>query len=118
MSLPNANSFNNLGGELVDYSPVTNPTTDLSAEASNEMRSDVAAMTRTVTKAWVAFTVSGSSVIGVANSDFDAVYGNAQIYKPTGVYNSVGAYTITFPASIIDFFKFCIVFSIKILYCA
>lgn len=48
MSLPNKQSYDNLGGELSDYSPVTDPTTDLSAEASNETRVDVAAMTRTI----------------------------------------------------------------------
>lgn len=101
MSLPNSNSYNNLGGELSDYSPVTDPTTDLSAEASNEMRSDVAAMTRTATRAWVSFQVSGTSIV-VDSSDYDAVYGNANLYKPTGSYDAPGDYTITFPASIVD----------------
>lgn len=102
MSLPNIQSYDNLGGELADYNPVTDPTTDLSAEASNEMRSDVSAMTRTATRAWVAFRVDGTSAIVVDNDDHDSVYGNAEIYKPVGVYNSTGNYTITFPASIVD----------------
>jgi hypothetical protein len=101
MSLPNIQSFDNLGGELADYSPVTDPTTDLSAESSNEMRSDVAAMTRTAIKAYVAFTTDGGDVF-VASGDYDAVYGNAEIYKPTGVVSDVGKYTITFPSSIVD----------------
>lgn len=101
MSLPNKQSYNNLGGELTDYSPVTNPTTDLSAAASNESRSDVAAMTRTAIRAWVGFTVSGTT-ISVASSDYDAVYGNANVYKPTGAYVSTGTYDITFPSSVVD----------------
>lgn len=101
MSLPEKNSFNNLGGELQDYSPVTDPTTDLSAAADNETRADVAAMTRTATRAWVAFTVNGS-VINVAGTDYDAVYGNDVINKPTIVKNSPGDYTITFPVQITD----------------
>lgn len=101
MSLPNKQSYNSLGGELADYSPVTDPTTDLSAEASNEMRSDVSAMTRTAVRAWVSFEIAGSSCV-VSNGDFDAVYGNAQIYKPTVAYDAVGSFTVTFPSSVVD----------------
>lgn len=101
MSLPDSNSFNSLGGELQDYAPVTDPTTDLSAEASNEMRCDVAAMTRTATRAIVKFTVSGGAVT-IANTDFEAVYGNSLTYKPSGVVNGNGDYTITFPATVND----------------
>ena len=101
MSLPNIQSFDNLGGELADYSPVTDPTTDLSAESSNEMRSDVAAMTRTCDKAWFTFTTDGADIF-IASGDYDAVYGNAEIYKPVGLYNSFGDYEFTLPASVVD----------------
>lgn len=102
MSLPNSNSYDILGGELNDYAPVTDPTTDLSAESSNEMRSDVAAMTRMTDRAWVAFTIDGYSVPQVANNDFDAVWGNALAYKPEVEYNDVGDYTVTFPEEVVD----------------
>lgn len=98
MSLPNKTTFNSLGGELNDYSPVTDPTTDLSAESSNETRSDVAAMTRTAIRAWVSFTYDGT----VGNSDFDAVYGNAQIYKPSVSPLNHGIYRVTFPETVVD----------------
>jgi hypothetical protein len=101
MSLPNKNSYDALGGELNDYAPVTDPTTDLSAEASNEMRSDVAAMTRTIDRAWVAWTVN-AGVCTVANNEFDAVYGNAIAYKPVVTYVGIGYYTVTFPVEIVD----------------
>lgn len=101
MALPNKQSYANLGGELRDYSPVTDPSTDLSAEASNELRADNAAMTRTAVKAIVKFTTDGTTVT-VDNLDHDAVYGNASLYKPTGVRNSAGDFTITFPSSVSD----------------
>lgn len=101
MSLPNKNDYDTLGGEKDNYEEVTDPSTDLSAEASNETRADVAAMTRTAIRAWVGFTVNGTDV-EVSNTDFDAVYGNAIAYKPTGVRNGVGDYTFTFPEEIED----------------
>lgn len=101
MALPNKQSYSNLGGELHDYSPATDPTTDLTAESSNEMRADVAAMTATCVKSYFMFTVN-AGVVSIANTDFDSVYGNAIIYKPTAVYNSAGNYTFTLPSSIVD----------------
>lgn len=102
MSLPNSNSYDILGGELNDYAPVTDPTTDLSAESSNEMRADTAAMTRMADRAWVAFTIDGYSEPQVANNDFDAVWGNALAYKPEVTYDGLGEYTVTFPEEVID----------------
>lgn len=99
--LPNKNSYSELGGELIDYSPVTDPQTDLSAEASNESRVDTAAMTRTAIRAWVTLTCAISD-ISVANIDYDAVYGIALIYKPTVAYIDVGIYEVTFPETILD----------------
>lgn len=101
MALPNKQSYDNLGGELKDYSIATDPTTDLSAEASNEARSDTAAMTRTCDKVWFSFTTDTVDIF-INSADHDAVYGNAEIYKPVGVYNGIGNYTFTLPTSIID----------------
>lgn len=101
MSLPNKQSYDNLGGELKDYSVATDPTTDLSAESSNESRSDTAAMTRTCDKVIFTFTTDGADIF-IDSADHDAVYGNAEIYKPVGLYNSAGDYDFTLPASIID----------------
>lgn len=99
--LPNKSSYSELGGELTDYSPVTDPETDLSADASNEARADTAAMTRTAIRAWVTLSCL-SDVITIANTDYDAVYGIALIYKPTITYIDVGVYEITFPETVLD----------------
>lgn len=99
--LPNKNSYSELGGELTDYSPVTDPQTDLSADASNEARADTAAMTRTAIRAWVTLSCA-TDVITISNTDYDAVYGIALIYKPTVTYIGVGIYEITFPETVLD----------------
>lgn len=101
MSLPEKNSFNNLGGELINRRPVENPQTDLDAEASNEMRADLAAMTRTATRCMVKFTISGGDGY-VSNTAFDNVFGNSITYKPDVAYLGTGSYTVTFPETITD----------------
>jgi len=99
--LPEKSSYAQYGGELQDYSPVEDPETDLSAEASNASRCDTSAMTRTATRAWVAFTVSGSTVT-IASNDYDAVYGNDNTVKPVVVKLIPGLYAVTFPTSVVD----------------
>lgn len=104
MSLPEKNDYNSLGGELIDYSPVEDPSTDLAAEASNEMRCDIAAMTQTAIRAWVGFSVDGygDPVVGNTEQDYGAVYGRAIEYKPEILKSAPGTYTIIFPETIID----------------
>lgn len=101
MSLPNKQSYDNLGGELSDYSPVTDPTTDLSAEASNETRVDVAAMTRTIPRVYCSITCA-SSAVSISNTDYDAVFGTDIAYKPSIAYISTGIYELTWPEEIVD----------------
>ena len=101
MSLPNKQSYDNLGGELSDYSPVTDPTTDLSAEASNETRVDVAAMTRTIPRVYCSITCGGTSVT-ISNTDYDAVFGVDISYKPSITRVSTGIYELTWPEEIVD----------------
>lgn len=104
MSLPEKNDYDSLGGEKTDYSPVADPSTDLSAEELNETRADVAAMTQTAIRAWCAFTVDGyaSPSIGDTEQDYGAVYGRSSSYKPSVSRVTAGEYTITFPTSVVD----------------
>lgn len=106
MALPEKNDYNSLGGEKTDYSPVADPSTDLSAEELNETRVDVAAMTQTAIRAWCGFTVTQDGYftpeIGNTEQDYGAVYGRASLYKPSVLRNSQGNYTVTFPSAITD----------------
>lgn len=102
MSLPNKNSYSNLGGTLVDYSAPTDFTTDLPASCDDEARSDVAAMTRTAIRAWVRFSVI-SGVCTVDSNGWDGVYGvSVSSYKPSIAYGTVGTYNVTFPSTVVD----------------
>ena len=98
--LPQSNSYQNLGGELADYQPVTDPTTDRAAAAENDAFADVAAMTRMAFRAYVTFTIAAT--VGTV-IDHDAVWGNDVSVKPTiGYLGSAGGYSITWPASVTD----------------
>jgi len=96
--LPNAQTYEGLGGELVDLAPVVDPTTDLPAEAMNELRSDAAAMTRTAARAVVVFTAGAVPAVTM----HDAVWGNTPGVKPTVVRSMAGVYVVTWPASVTD----------------
>lgn len=93
--LPSINSYQNLGGELVDYAPSIDPTTDLPATCDNDTRSDVSAMTRICNRAFVNATVT------VVN-DHDATWGGGIGVLPTILNGSAGTFAITWPATVQD----------------
>ncbi len=101
MTLPDKNSYANLGGTLINYSPVTDPNTDLGADSSNSMRSDVASMTRTAIRAYARFS-SGGAECFIDNGKCDAVYGNNRMTYPTGAVTSANSCTITFPEKVVN----------------
>lgn len=97
--LPEKQSYAALAGNLADYEVVEDPTTDLSAEAGNELRCDVAQMTRTAIRAWVKFQYVSSAVVLL---DWDA---NWKVGTPTPpIVNraSTGIYGIEWPVSVTD----------------
>lgn len=94
--LPEVQSYDGLGGDIIDYAAVVDPETDLPAEASNETRADVAAMTRMIGRAFVSFDNGGEVSI------HDAVWGNSDAVKPVVAVLSAGRYTITWPSSVTD----------------
>lgn len=94
--LPEKQSYDGLGGDIKDYAPVVDPTTDLPARVSNETRADVAQMTRMIGRAFVTFDNGGEV------SDHDAVWGNADAVKPVVVPFSAGRYQVTWPSSVVD----------------
>lgn len=97
--LPNSATYSDYGGEKQDYSAPEDPTTDRSAAEMNEAFLDTAAMTRTISRAWFTFTVSG----GVCTvTDHDAVWGNDLSVKPAVVYQIPGRYLVSIPPSVVD----------------
>lgn len=103
MTLPNADSYDTYGGELTDYSVVEDPQTDLSAESSNELRADIAAMTSTCFRCVITWHIDDP---GGANTptvdDVKAVWNTDLTTPPTIARLSEGVYEITFPTTVFD----------------
>jgi hypothetical protein len=97
MALPDANTYSTLGGELNNYQSPEDPTTDLDANADNEVRCDSAAASRMVGRAFVAFTGSDQVV-----HQHDSVWGNDVSVLPVVGRSGAGVYTVTWPASVND----------------
>ncbi|MDI3282106.1 hypothetical protein [Polyangium sp. 15x6] len=100
MTLPAIDDLSTFGGVLQDYTEVVDPTTDLPALASNQVRADVAAMTRICARAVVIWTNDGTDGTVVT---FDSVVGNSSSYYPTFSKQATGHWRMTFSASVTDF---------------
>jgi hypothetical protein len=98
MALPDKSTFDTIGGEIIDFSAVEDPNTDLAGAFNSEARADVAAMTRMIPRAFVAFVVTGTCPV----VEHDAVWGNSLAVAPTVAYVSVGLYTVTWPTTVTD----------------
>ena len=99
MTLPSSDNYLTYGGELVDYSAVENPQTDLSAEASNSMRASVAGMSATCFRAIINFHVDVSDVI---IDNMYAVWDVDTSDAPTMSKVEPGWYQIVFPTEVYD----------------
>ncbi len=102
VTLPDTDSFDTLGGELSNYAPVEDPTTDLDADADNKTRLDVAGMTETCARAWCCFVGNAATPTDPASNVHGAVWGSTAPVKPTVTRTGAGVYTITWPASVTD----------------
>lgn len=101
MTLPDKDSAAAWGVPFSDYAPVTDPTTDLSASAFNEIAADVAAMTRTAPRAivsWAGTTFSAPN--SVAPLAHDSVWGTS--VAPTILNSSDGFWEIQWPTTVTD----------------
>jgi hypothetical protein len=105
MSLPDKATLpDTYGGPYTNAFPVEDPTTQIDASAASELMNDVAACTRTVPRAWVAFTgatyTSGTQLLTV--TDHDANWGSATGVKPVVGQTAAGIILITWPATVVD----------------
>lgn len=96
---PSALSYEELAGEINDYTTVVDPTTDLPAGASNKERAAVAAMSRMTPQLYVEWTNDGTN--GIV-TQFDSVVGNSDAYKPTITREALGQWRFTFSAFVND----------------
>jgi len=101
MVLPAISTIDNYGGELEDFAPVTDPTTDRAAADMNAAMADVAMLGHCGIRAWCRFTAAASTgaMVLVAH---DAMWGNTDAVKPTLARSSSGVFTLTWPTSVTD----------------
>lgn len=102
MTLPDIASINTYGGILTDAFPVEDPTTDRSADDSNDAYADVAGLTHTGIRAWVSFIGNATTPTDPVINVHDATWGNDSGVKPTVTRNSSGVYTIQWPTTVED----------------
>ncbi len=99
--LPDIDSLSTLGGNLVNASPVVDPTTDLDGVADTKSRTNVAMMTHTALRSWCLFTAAASTgaMVRVAH---DAQWGNASGVAPALARTATGTFTLMYPSTVYD----------------
>ena len=101
--LPEIDAFATYGGSKANYAPVEDSTTDVDAAWWNLIAMNVAGMTQTACRAWVAFIGKASSPPDdPASNIHGAVWGNGLSVKPTMARTGTGVYTATWPTTITD----------------
>jgi hypothetical protein len=101
MTLPSSDSYITYGGEIINYSEVEDPNTDLDQEQSNSMRASAAALSDTCFRAILVFYIDVGNIPVIVN--YNAVW-DVQNTSPLPIisYDGVGVYTVKFPTSVID----------------
>lgn len=106
MGLPDSSDISDdYGGPYANQRPTEDGSTEMDAEFGNQLMNDVAMMTHTTPRAWVAFTGhtwSGSGTDVVVPSDHDAHWGSSTPVRPTIGQASANRYVITWPATVTD----------------
>lgn len=100
--LPDVDAASTYGLPFSDYAPVEDPTTDLASALFNLVGMNVAGMTQTACRAWVAFVGNASSPTDPTSFVHGAVWGNGLSVKPTDARTGTGVYTFTWPATVTD----------------
>jgi hypothetical protein len=101
MPLPNISSFDELGGALNNYAPVTDPTTDEDVKYRNRYVCDVAMMGHTAQRGFVRFvTVNDAAPTDPASNVHDALWGSSVTVKPVVARSAEGVWTVTWPTSV------------------
>jgi hypothetical protein len=100
-TLPGTNTFAQFGGTKVDYSQVTDSTTDWSADQISSMAAATAQMTRTAVRGMVRFVAGGSPVLATSNS-YESVWRADTLTVPVIANTGTGIFTVTLPSVVND----------------
>ena len=99
MTLPDTDTIDTYGGELINYHQIVDPTTDRDADAMNQALASVAGMTHTAIRAWRTFVGHATTPTDPASNSHDSVWGNSAGVKPTCAHSATGVYTVTWTAT-------------------
>ena len=88
-------SYDDFGGEIIDYAPVEDPQTDLNSEASNSLRASCAGMTNTCFRVELGIYLNGGA--GYLDS-INAVYDTVSTPNPTVTRHAAGTIIVDFSA--------------------
>jgi hypothetical protein len=102
--LPGIDSLSSYGGQLSDFAPVEDPTTDESATYRNLYAANVAGMTQTACRAWATCVgiAAPNPPVDPSSNVHAAVWGNDVSVKPTVTHLSTGIYVFTWPTTVTD----------------
>ncbi len=97
MTLPDLDNLSTFGGQLLDYTPVVDPTTDRPAAGANQAYADVAQMCVMAAKAYVIFDGNTGVV-----SDHNSLWGGTLGVLPVVTHPATGQFLITWPTIVVD----------------
>lgn len=101
--LPGIDSLATYGGQLANYAPVEDPTTDEDAAWRNLYASNVAGATHTLPRALRSFVGHGTAPTDPPSGFVhDAVWGSANGVKPPVVRFGAGIVDLTWPSTVVD----------------
>lgn len=98
MTLPAIDDISSVGGLISDYRAVPDPTVERSAAQDNQIAANGIMATRTITRAFVAFTGGATPAL----VEHDALWGTGSGVAPVVAHVGTGHYTITWPATVTD----------------
>jgi hypothetical protein len=101
MTAPDIDTLDTFGGALQDYAPAVDPTTDRSAATDNLLYADVAAMTHTAARCWLAFTAAATTG-AMSLVAYDSMWNVKTPTVPVFAHTATGTFTFTWPGSVAD----------------
>lgn len=100
MSLPNATTFQSLGGIKSNYGGTQNynPDTDITAEENNEAFSYISGLSRMAPAAVVAVLGASPTI-----QDWESNWKEWDTTAPSITHNGTGDYTVSFPETVLNY---------------
>lgn len=100
--LPDIDDLDTYGGELEDYAPAEDPTTDRSADAANQAFGSAAAATQVIPRAWARLVTHATTPTLATSNNCDGTWPNVADNRPTPSRSATGVFVLTWPTTVLD----------------